>query len=131
MAKYNFSSGGDDADEGIPLLDDPQTRLWGMILHLSIFAGYIIPFAGLIAPIVIWQVQKAKMPGLDVHGRIVVNWIITAFIYGAVCFLLTFVFIGVPLLFVLGLLCVIYPIIGGIKANNGEAWSYPLSIRLL
>ena len=29
----------------------------------------------------------------------------------------------------LGLLCLIFPIIGAIKANDGEVWPYPLSIR--
>jgi uncharacterized protein len=45
--------------------------------------------------------------------------------------LLFFVFIGIPLLLMLAALCVIFPIIGGIKANNGELWKYPLSITII
>ncbi|MGA2060305.1 MAG: DUF4870 domain-containing protein [Thermoguttaceae bacterium] len=26
-------------------------------------------------------------------------------------------------------LCIIFPIVGGIKAKNGELWKYPLSIQ--
>ena len=33
------------------------------------------------------------------------------------------------LIYVLTALCIIFPIIGGIKANNGELWKYPLSIQ--
>jgi uncharacterized protein len=32
------------------------------------------------------------------------------------------------LMFLLTLLCVAFPIVGGIKANNGILWKYPLSI---
>ena len=102
-----------------------------MFLHLSLLAGFLVPFAGLIAPIVIWQMKKASLPEIDAHGKIVVNWIISAVIYAAVSFVLIFVLIGIPLLIVLGILSVVFPIIGGIKANNGEAWKYPLSIRFL
>jgi uncharacterized Tic20 family protein len=105
-----------------------DTRLWGMILHLSVLAGHVIPYAGLIAPIVIWQVKKDQLPGIDKHGKNAVNWIISFIIYSVVCFLLFFVIIGIPMMIVLGVLGIIFPIIAGIKANNGEYWKYPLSI---
>ena len=104
---------------------------WAMVLHLSQLANFVVPLAGIIAPIVIWQINKDEFPSLDVHGKIVVNWIISFIIYFAVCFLLLFVVIGIPLLAILGLLGIIFPIIGGIKANNGEIWKYPLSITFL
>ena len=111
--------------------DDRDVRQWAMILHLSLLAGYVVPIAGLIAPIIIWQMKKADMPKMDVHGKIVMNWLISAIIYAVVCSVLVFVLIGIPLLIVLGILTVVFPIIGGIKANNGETWKYPLSIRFL
>ncbi len=110
---------------------DQNTKTWAMILHLSVFAGYVIPFAGLIAPIVIWQVKKDDMPELDAHGKTVVNFIISMVIYGFIAVLLTFVLIGIPLLVALSIVGIVYPIIGGIKASNGELWSYPGIIRLI
>jgi uncharacterized Tic20 family protein len=35
---------------------------------------------------------------------------------------------GMLLFALLGILAVVFPIIGGLKANNGEVWKYPLSI---
>jgi uncharacterized protein len=32
---------------------------------------------------------------------------------------------------ILGVLSVIFPIIGGIKANQGEVWEYPLSFKFI
>jgi uncharacterized Tic20 family protein len=106
-----------------------DVNMWSMFIHLSQFCGYLIPLAGLIVPIVLWQVKKGESEIIDKHGRIVVNWIITELIYGFVFLLLCFVIIGIPLLIALGILSVVFPIIGGIKANNGEIWPYPLSIK--
>jgi uncharacterized protein len=110
---------------------DKEANLWAMFLHLSSLAGCIIPLAGFIAPIVIWQIKKDESPMIDEHGKIVVNWIISSVIYGCICLLLSFLLIGIPLLFVLALLSLIFPIIGGVKANNGELWKYPLTIQFL
>jgi uncharacterized Tic20 family protein len=102
-----------------------------MFLHLSLLAGFVVPLAGLIAPIVIWQMKKEELPEIDIHGKIVVNWIISEIIYGALCVPLVFLAIGIPLLIVLGILGVVFPIIGAIKANGGDVWKYPLSISFL
>lgn len=108
---------------------DQESRQWAMFLHLSLLTGFLLPLAGLVVPIIIWQMKKNDMPEIDVHGKVVLNWILSQIIYAAASVLLIFVFIGIPMLIALGLLAVIFPIIGGIKANNGEVWQYPLSIR--
>lgn len=108
---------------------DASNRTWAMILHFSQFAGYAVPFAGFLAPIVIWQLKKDESPELDLHGRIVANWMLSNLIYAFVCALLAIFGIGILGLIVFGVLGVLFPIIGGIKANSGEAWRYPLSIR--
>jgi uncharacterized protein len=108
---------------------EEQTRLWAMFLHFSQFAGFAVPVGGLVVPIILWQWKKSELPGIDAHGKTVMNWIISALIYGAVCFLLLFLVIGFPMLMVLVVLAIAFPIVGGIKANNGEVWKYPLSIQ--
>ncbi|MCH2118053.1 MAG: DUF4870 domain-containing protein [Pirellulales bacterium] len=105
-----------------------ETRTWAMFLHFSLLAGYVAPIAGLIAPIIIWQVQKDKLPGIDEHGKVVVNWLISLILYLILSALLLFIFIGIPMLIVLIVATIIFPIIGGIKANDGQLWKYPLSI---
>lgn len=110
---------------------DANTRNWAMILHLSLLSGFIIPLAGLVAPIAIWQLKKEEMPELDEHGRMILNFIISMFIYGVVSGILVVVFIGVLMLIALGIMGVVFPIIGGIKANNGEFWKYPLTLNLI
>ena len=108
-----------------------QTRIWAMLLHFSLFLGYIVPIAGLIAPILIWQIKKHELPGIEVHGRNVVNFIISMLFYSVIAILLCFFVIGFALLPILGLIAIVFPIIGGIKANDGEAWSYPMMIKFI
>ena len=54
-----------------------DTNLWGMFIHLSQLCGYVIPLAGFIVPIILWQVKKDESEVIDQHGRIVTNWIIS------------------------------------------------------
>jgi len=100
------------------------------MMHLTQLANYFVPMAGIVIPIVIWQLKKEEMPELDAHGRIIANWLVSALIYSLIFGLLVFVFIGIPLLVILFSLSIIFPIVGGIKASNGEAWHYPSSLKL-
>jgi len=102
-----------------------------MLIHFSVFAGYIAPLAGLIVPIVLWQIKKDELPSVDAHGKMVLNFILSVILYGVIGFVLTFVLIGIPLLIALSIACVVFPIIGGIKANAGELWQYPLVINFV
>jgi uncharacterized Tic20 family protein len=120
----------DDSDVG-PLKDDRATRQWGFILHMSMLAAFLLPLAGLIVPIVIWQLKKDKLPGLDEHGKNAVNWLISAGIYAVVSVLMVLVIVGIPMLIALGIASIVFPIVAAIKANNGELWKYPLSITFL
>jgi len=112
-----------------PAFIEHQTRQWAMLLHLSIFAGYVIPFGGLIVPILIWQLKKAELPKIDAHGKNAVNWIISHIIYIIVCIPLILLIIGIPLLVAVAVLSIVFPIVAAIKASNGEVWKYPLTIR--
>ena len=114
--------------EPVRVDQEQQTRQWAMFVHLSLLSGFVVPFAGLVVPIVLWQVKKGELPGIDAHGKVVTNWIISYVIYFAVCIALMFVIIGIPLVIILGIIGVVFPIIGGIKASSGQLWKYPMSI---
>lgn len=112
-------------------LQTSEQKQMGLFLHLSQLANIIIPFAGIVIPIVIWQTQKEKMPALDAHGKMVVNWLISSLIYWIVSGILAIVLIGFLGMLALVVMGIVFPIIGGIKANNGELWEYPLTIKFL
>ena len=111
---------------------------WGMdrntyatLLHLSQFAGYALPLAGWVLPIVMWVVAKDRDALIDRHGRIVLNWTLSTLLYGMIFGVLCFVLIGIPLLIALFVCGVVFAIIGAVRAGEGVAWRYPLSIPFL
>lgn len=112
-------------------LQTPEQKQTGMFLHLSQLINLIVPFGVVVAPIVIWQMKKDEMPAIDAHGKMIANWMISCLIYGAISFVLTFVLIGILGFIALAIVGVVFPVIGGIKANNGEFWEYPLTIKFL
>lgn len=113
------------------LASQKDVNQWAMFIHLSQLASMAVPGAGVILPIVLWQIKKDEMPDIDAHGKNVANWIISLLIYLFVSGLLCFVFIGFLLLPVLVILSILFPILGGLKANNGEVWKYPMAISFL
>ena len=105
--------------------------MWAMFLHLSALLGLTaIPVLGFVAPVIIWKVKQEEFPELDAHGRVVMNWVISSVIYGVICFALCLLLVGFPLLMVLGVVCLIFPVVGGMKAHNGELWKYPMSFPI-
>ena len=108
---------------------DRETRQWATALHLSQFAGYAIPFGGFVIPLLIWLLKRDSLPGIDAHGREVMNWILSELVYGLIFFLMIFILVGIPLLVLLGIVGVVFPVIAAIKASDGIQWRYPMSIR--
>ncbi len=119
------------AEEINPVAEEKDTRQMALLLHLSCLAGLAVPLAGIVAPILIWQVKKDELPGLDQHGKNAVNWIISELLYIVICIPLLFVLIGIPLLIAVAVMGIVFPIIAALKANRGEVWRYPLSITFL
>ena len=112
-------------------MQESEIRQWCMFMHLSQFAGYAVPFAGLIAPLVMWQMKKDEASEIDRHGREIMNALISFFIYSIVSAILIFVIVGIPMLIALFIASIAFPIIAAIKANEGTFWPYPLVIRFL
>lgn len=105
-----------------------EVRTFCMLLHLSQLAGFVVPGAGLVLPIVMWATNKDQHPEVNLHGLIVLNWLISALIYFIGCVILSFILIGIPLMFILAIVVLVFAIIGAVKANEGKYWPYPLSI---
>jgi uncharacterized Tic20 family protein len=135
-AKEKLSAGGGSGQGTVQYEPPPAQKRdlekeghqWGLFIHLSQFASYIFPLAGVILPIILWQIKKNELPGVDAHGRIVMNWFISGLIYGMISAVLVIFIIGIPMLFALIILAIVYPIVGAVKANDGIIWKYPGSI---
>jgi hypothetical protein len=117
----------------IPVVVGPsaEERQWAMFAHLSALVGLLIPFGSILGPLIIWQIKKAEMPFVDDQGKEALNFQITVLLVVIVCFILMFILIGMLLLPIVGIAWLVLSIMGGIKANNGETYRYPFTLRLI
>ncbi|MBB4035089.1 hypothetical protein GGR21_000978 [Dysgonomonas hofstadii] len=99
-----------------------------LLMHLSQFAGFIVPGLGFIAPIVMWVVNKEN-PEVDKHGKNIANFMISMIIYAIVSAILIILIIGIPMLIAIAVIELVFIIIAAVKAANGEYWKYPLAIQ--
>ena len=116
-------------------LPSNEERNWAMIAHLSAFAYYFTGIGHIVGPLIVWLSKRDGHPFIDDQAREALNFQISVTIYGIVavimCFTLIFAVIGIPVLILLHAFQVICIIIAAIKANEGVAFRYPLSLRLI
>ena len=110
---------------GIP----PQERGLAAVTHLSGLAGYIIPFGGVLVPIIIWVVKSdSRVISSIAKQALLLN--VVVFLTVAATAILWITIILIPLVIVawvaLGLAAVILPIVGALKASDGVYYRYPL-----
>ena len=111
-----------------------DARTWAMFCHLAGLAGFVIPviLSGIIAPLIVWQVKKDEDPFIDTNGKEALNFQISVGIYALASTLLIPVFcIGAFLLVGVGIFDLVFIIIASLKANSGEHYVYPLTIRFV
>lgn len=114
-------------------------RLWAMLGHLSALTGLLTGGIGnIVGPLIVWQVKKDSLPFAASEAKEALNfnisWLIWSLALGLVTAVLMLVFIGVlliPVLILLGVAWLVLTIIAGLKANEGKAYRYPLTIRFI
>jgi len=131
LSSYDYldDDGQDEEKEYKPWGLDEDT--YCVVLHLSQFAGYTVPLAGLILPIIMWSTEKQNSEKVDAHGRVIINWMISFIIYMTCAIILAFFVIGIPIAIILGICAIVFPIIGAIKAGGNICWHYPITINFL
>jgi uncharacterized Tic20 family protein len=102
-----------------------------MFCHFAAFLGLVFPFGNLLGPLIVWQIKKDLDPFVDAQGKEALNFQISVALAALLCFLLMVVVIGFPLLLLVSVGALVLTIIAGIKANEGQAYRYPFSWRLV
>jgi hypothetical protein len=102
-----------------------------MFAHIGTFSSMFVPLGNIIAPIVIWQIKKHESDFVVDQAKESLNFQITLMIYALISFLLVFIIIGFFMLFALILFSLIIVIVAGVKANEGEHYRYPMTLRLV
>ena len=103
-----------------------------MLTHLSQLLDLVTGFGGFIVPLILWVTNKDKIYEMDEHGKSILNFQMSMFLYAIICIpLILLLGLGILGLIAIGIMCLIFPIVNAIKANNGETPSYPMSIQFI
>ena len=119
-----------------------EERQWALFAHLSALLGCILTGAWFgwgcfIGPLIIWLVKKDTMPFVDDQAKEALNFNITVGIVFFALFLLALFTLGIglvvsiPLWIIIGIAWLVLTIIAAIKANEGVAYRYPFTLRLI
>lgn len=119
-----------DFNDSLPALREDRQML--ILMHLSQLLNLFTAVGGIVVPILLWQLKKDKIQDMDEQGKEVVNFQISLFIYYVISAFLLLILIGFVALAILAVINLIFPIIYGIKAQNGETnIKYPLNLRFI
>ena len=119
-----------------------EERQWAMFAHLSALVGGLLTSAAggwgtFIGPLVIWLVKKDTMPFVNDQGKEALNFNITVAIICLALVLLSIVTLGIGLIIaipawvIVGIAWLVLTILAAVKANEGVAYRYPLTLRLI
>jgi len=109
-----------------------EEKNWAVAAHLSSFLGWMgIPFANIVAPLVIYLIKREEMPYASEQAREVLNFQITVMIVLVISLLLTVVLVGFLGLIAAAVINLIYTIVGALKAAEGVSFRYPMTVRFV
>jgi uncharacterized protein len=108
-------------------------RTWGAVAHFAQFAGFTgIPGAGVIGPLIVYF-AKSDSPFVRRHAKQSIAFHIGLLIIGAVLTIFAFLtcgigaFLAIPVGLVFAVMGVIYPVVAGMRANEGDEYTYPVT----
>jgi uncharacterized Tic20 family protein len=104
---------------------------WALLAHLGTLLGYVIGFGNFIIPLIIWLTKRDESDLISQHAKESLNFQLSVFIYVIVAALLSIVLIGIPILFGLIITDIVCVIIASMKADRGEFYRYPMTIRFV
>lgn len=119
-----------------------EERQWAMFAHLSALAGGLLTSAiggwgFFLGPLVIWLMKKDSMPFVADQAKESLNFNITVSAIFLVLLVLSLVTLGIgfiitlPIMLIVGIAALVLIIMAAIKANDGIAYRYPFTIRLI
>lgn len=104
-------------------------QYWGMDEKTFLIMLHISQFAGFLLPLLMWITNKNKNVLIDKHGKNIINWLISVTIYTYISGVLILTLFRIPILIFIGVLSIVFPILGAIKASKKKYWDYPLTLK--
>jgi uncharacterized Tic20 family protein len=111
----------------------PEERQWGMFCHLSAILASALSGISVLGPLICWMVKKDTSKFVDRHGKEAVNFHLNMMVWVLLSIPVAIVTcgIGAALTGAIYVYALVFSIIAGLKANNGEEYKYPAIIRVV
>ena len=103
----------------------------------AVVTGHIFGIGCFLGPLIIWLIKRDTMPFVADQGKEALNFNITLAIVGAALFLLILLTFGIGLILaipagaVVAVGWLVFTVIAAIKASEGVAYRYPITLRLV
>lgn len=114
---------------GSPMVSQDDKTM-GLVAHIgSILANFML--LGFAVPLVLMLTKGKESAFVREHAVEALNFQITCFIGFIIAGATACFGVGIVIGAVVGLAALVFPILGGLKANEGQAYKYPFAIRLV
>lgn len=114
-----------------------EERTWALVAHLSAFSLFITGIGCVLGPLIVWLVKRDTMPFAGAQAKEALNFNLTLLLVYIGLWVLTLVTFGIgalialPVAVILFVAWIVLVIIAAINANNGVAYRYPFTWRLI
>ena len=112
-------------------------RTWALLAHLSAFSAFISGIGCILGPMIVWLVKRDSLPFASEQAKEALNFNITVALGFVALVILTigtfglFVLFAVPIGLALFVAWVVLTVIAALKVNEGVAYRYPFTLRLV
>ncbi|QSQ15988.1 DUF4870 domain-containing protein [Myxococcus landrumensis] len=114
---------------GSPMLSQDDKTM-GLVAHIgTILANFV--GLGFAVPLVLMLTKGKESSFVREHAVESLNFQITVFIAGIIAAATSCLFIGLLIAPVVLIVALVFPVIAGLKANEGQAYKYPFALRLV
>lgn len=104
---------------------------WAMASHLSGFLGFIVPFANIAVPALIWLTKGKESAFVATEAKESTNFQISITIYTIIATVLSIILIGIPIIIAIIIFEVIFIIKAAVATNKGQSFRYPATLRFI
>ena len=108
-----------------------------MLGHLAAFTAFISGIGCVLGPLIVWLIKRDTMPFAGEQAKEALNFNISVALVFLALFLLSVLTLGIGLIIaipawiIIGIAWLVFTIIAAIKAHEGVAYRYPLTMRLI
>ncbi|GAA1997556.1 MULTISPECIES: DUF4870 domain-containing protein [Nocardioides] len=108
----------------------PDERTWGGAAHWSALVAAFVALSFL-GPLLVLLLKGGTSPYVRQQSVESLNFQLSILIYGVVSLVLALALVGFLLLPVVGLVWLVFTVIGSVRSARGELYRYPLTIRMV